>query len=97
VRQLATDLRQATARLDSQVEGVSGDLVGTLTELRGAASSLAGAAGQLQRVMGQLEQPVDDFASTGLYEFTQLIGETRILVALSAGSPRSSSATPQAF
>jgi phospholipid/cholesterol/gamma-HCH transport system substrate-binding protein len=81
VRQLATDLRQATARLDSQVEGVSGDLVGTLTELRGAASSLAGAAGQLQRVMGQLEQPVDDFASTGLYEFTQLIGETRILVA----------------
>ena len=81
VRQLASDLRQATGRLDQRVEGVSGDLVGTLTELRGAASSLAGAAGQLQRVMGQLEQPVDDFASTGLYEFTQLIGETRILVA----------------
>jgi phospholipid/cholesterol/gamma-HCH transport system substrate-binding protein len=81
VRQLASDLRQATDRLDQRVDGVSGDLVGTLTELRGAASSLAGAAGQLQRVMGQLEQPVDDFASTGLYEFTQLIGETRVLVA----------------
>jgi phospholipid/cholesterol/gamma-HCH transport system substrate-binding protein len=24
---------------------------------------------------------VDDFAATGLYEFTQLIGETRLLVA----------------
>jgi phospholipid/cholesterol/gamma-HCH transport system substrate-binding protein len=81
VRRLAPDLRQVTGRLDQQVEGVSGDLAGTLTELRGAASSLAGAAGQLQQVLGQLEQPVDDFAATGLYEFTQLIGETRLLVA----------------
>ena len=81
VRQLAGDLRQATGRLDRQVEGVSGDLVDTLTELRGAASSLAGAAGQLEQVLGQLEQPVDDFAASGLYEFTQLVGETRLLVA----------------
>ena len=81
VRQLATDLRQLTGRLDQQVDGVGGDLVGTLTELRGAASSLAGAAGQLDQLLGQLEQPVDDFAATGLYEFTQLIGETRLLVA----------------
>jgi phospholipid/cholesterol/gamma-HCH transport system substrate-binding protein len=81
VKQLATDLRQLTGRLDQQVNGVGGDLVGTLTELRGAASSLAGAAGQLEQLLGQLEQPVDDFAATGLYEFTQLIGETRLLVA----------------
>jgi phospholipid/cholesterol/gamma-HCH transport system substrate-binding protein len=81
VKHLATDLRQLTGRLDQQVEGVGGDLVGTLTELRGAASSLAGAAGQLEQLLGQLEQPVDDFAATGLYEFTQLIGETRLLVA----------------
>jgi phospholipid/cholesterol/gamma-HCH transport system substrate-binding protein len=81
VRQLATDLRQLTGRVDQRVDGVSDDLVGTLTELRGAASSLAGAAGRLQQVLGQLEQPVDDFAATGLYEFTQLIGETRLLVA----------------
>jgi phospholipid/cholesterol/gamma-HCH transport system substrate-binding protein len=49
--------------------------------LRGAASSTAGAAGRLEQILGQLEQPVDDFAATGLYEFTQLIGETRLLVA----------------
>ena len=47
----------------------------------GAASSLAGAAGRLDHLLGQLDQPVDDFAATGLYEFTQLIGETRQLVA----------------
>lgn len=81
VKQLASDLRQLTGRLDREVEGVSGDLVNTLTELRGAASSLAGAAGQLEQMLGELEQPVDDFAATGLYEFTQLIGETRLLVA----------------
>jgi len=81
VKNLAGDLRQLTARVDQQVEGVSGDLVGTLNELQGAAASLTGAAGQFEQMLGQLEQPVDDFAATGLYEFTQLIGETRLLVA----------------
>jgi phospholipid/cholesterol/gamma-HCH transport system substrate-binding protein len=81
VRQLATDLRQLTGRLDQQVAGVGTDLGDTLTELRGAASSLARAAGQLEQMLGELEEPVDDFAATGLYEFTQLIGETRLLVA----------------
>jgi phospholipid/cholesterol/gamma-HCH transport system substrate-binding protein len=81
VRNLASDLRQLTNRLDQQVDGVSGDLVETLTELQGAAVSMSSAAGQLEQVLGQLEQPVDDFAATGLYEFTQLIGETRLLVA----------------
>ena len=81
VRNLASDLRRLTGRVDQQVEGVSGDLVATLAELQGAAASLTGAAGQLEQILGQLEQPVDDFAATGLYEFTQLIGETRLLVA----------------
>jgi phospholipid/cholesterol/gamma-HCH transport system substrate-binding protein len=81
IRQLATDLRQLTGRLDQQVEGVSTDLGDTLTDLRGAASSTAGAAGRLEQMLGELEEPVDDFAATGLYEFTQLIGETRLLVA----------------
>jgi phospholipid/cholesterol/gamma-HCH transport system substrate-binding protein len=81
VRQLASDLRAVSGRLDQRVEGISTDLVDTLTELRGAASALAGAAGQLDQVLGQVEQPIDDFAATGLYEFTQLVGETRLLVA----------------
>ena len=81
VKNLAGDLRALTARVDQQVVGVSGDLVGTLNELQGAASALTGAAGEFEQMLGQLEQPVDDFAATGLYEFTQLIGETRLLVA----------------
>jgi phospholipid/cholesterol/gamma-HCH transport system substrate-binding protein len=79
IKNLASDLRLLTGRVDQQVEGVSGDLVDTLTELEGAATALTGAAGQFGQILGELEQPVD--AATGLYEFTQLIGETRLLVA----------------
>jgi phospholipid/cholesterol/gamma-HCH transport system substrate-binding protein len=74
IKLLATDLRRLTAKLDQRVEGVGDDVVATLGELQGAAS-------RLDRMLGQVEQPVDDFAATGLYEFTQLIGETRLLVA----------------
>jgi phospholipid/cholesterol/gamma-HCH transport system substrate-binding protein len=81
VRNLASDLRKLTSRVDREVEGVSGGLVVTLGDLQGAATSLSGAAGQLEQILDRLEQPVDDFAATGLYEFTQLIGETRLLVA----------------
>jgi phospholipid/cholesterol/gamma-HCH transport system substrate-binding protein len=81
VRDLARDLRQLTGRVDRQVDGVSGDLVATLTELQGSAAALTGAAGRFEQILGELEQPVDDFAATGLYEFTQLVGETRLLVA----------------
>lgn len=74
VKRLAIDLRQLTAKLDQRVDGVGDDVVATLGELQGAAS-------RLDRMLGQVQQPVDDFAATGLYEFTQLIGETRLLVA----------------
>jgi phospholipid/cholesterol/gamma-HCH transport system substrate-binding protein len=71
---LTADLRDLTAKLDQRFAGVGDDLVATLTELQGA-------AGQLDGLVGDLRQPLDDFASTGLYEFTQLVGETRLLVA----------------
>jgi phospholipid/cholesterol/gamma-HCH transport system substrate-binding protein len=81
VRNLASELRQLTGRVDHEVGTVSGDLVATLTELQGAATALSEAAGRFEGILGDLEQPVDDFAATGLYEFTQRIGETRLLVA----------------
>lgn len=81
MRQLTGETRQLIAALDQRLEGTGGDLVGTLTELRGAASALGGAASELEGLVGGLRQPVDDFAGTGLYEFTQLVGETRVLIA----------------
>jgi phospholipid/cholesterol/gamma-HCH transport system substrate-binding protein len=71
---LTADLRRLTTTLDARVGDVGGDLTLTLNELRAAAE-------QLDAVIGGLRQPLDDFAGSGLYEFSQLVGETRLLIA----------------
>jgi phospholipid/cholesterol/gamma-HCH transport system substrate-binding protein len=78
---LARDLRQLTAKIDQQTDGVGDQLSATLTETRQAASTLERATGQLDELVGELHQPLGDFAATGLYDFTQLVGETRQLIA----------------
>ena len=78
---LAKDLRKVVARLDQGIDGVGSDLVETLDELSGAASSLGGAAQQLDGLVGDLREPLSDFSGTGLYELTNLVGESRALVA----------------
>lgn len=79
--ELARDLRQLTARIGQQTDGVGDQLSATLVETRQAASTLQRAAGQLDELVGELRQPLGDFAATGLYDFTQLVGETRQLIA----------------
>lgn len=81
VKKLAADLRTVSTSLDKRFEGIGGDMVGTLHDLRGAATKLAGAAEELDGAMGDLRQPMRDFGDTGLYEFTNLVGESRELVA----------------
>ena len=81
LRQLTGETRQLIAALDQRLEGTGEDLIGTLAELRGAASALGGAASRLEALVGGVQEPLDDFAGTGLYEFTQLVGETRLLIA----------------
>jgi phospholipid/cholesterol/gamma-HCH transport system substrate-binding protein len=78
---LARDLRALTARLDSQLDGVGEEVSTTLSETRQAANTLRRAAGELEVLVGELRQPLSDFSATGLYEFTQLVGETRQLIA----------------
>jgi phospholipid/cholesterol/gamma-HCH transport system substrate-binding protein len=81
LQRLITDVQGLTGRVDQQVEGVSGNLDKSLTEARSAAAAMHQAADRLNGLIGDLHQPLDDFAGTGLYEFTQLVGETRLLVA----------------
>jgi phospholipid/cholesterol/gamma-HCH transport system substrate-binding protein len=81
LQQLVGDLRRLTAHVDERVGAMGGDVTDTLGELRSAAATLGRAAGQLDGLIGGLHQPLDDFAGTGLYDFTQLVGETRQLVA----------------
>ncbi len=78
---LAKDLRSVASKLDKGMEGVGNDLVETLDELSRAANSLGGAARQLDGMVGDLREPLSDFSGTGLYELTNLVGESRALVA----------------
>jgi phospholipid/cholesterol/gamma-HCH transport system substrate-binding protein len=71
---LTGDLRRLSATLDASAGDVGGELTLTLDELRGAAQ-------QLDAVLGGLREPLDDFTGSGLYEFSQLVGETRLLIA----------------
>jgi phospholipid/cholesterol/gamma-HCH transport system substrate-binding protein len=79
--ELSADLSALTAKLDERLDGLGGDLIGTLDELSGAANALGGAARQLDGMVGELREPLSDFSGTGLYEFTNLVGESRELVA----------------
>jgi phospholipid/cholesterol/gamma-HCH transport system substrate-binding protein len=78
---LAADLRELTAKVDGQFDGIGEEVGATLSETRQAASTLGRAAGELEVLVGELRQPLGDFSATGLYEFTQLVGETRQLIA----------------
>ena len=78
---LTKDLRGIAGKMDQGIEGVGNDLVGTLDELSGAARALGGAARQLDGMVDDLREPLSDFSGTGLYELTNLVGETRALVA----------------
>jgi phospholipid/cholesterol/gamma-HCH transport system substrate-binding protein len=78
---LAGDLRALTAKVDAQSGGIGDEVSATLSETRQAASTLQRAAGELETLVGELRQPLGDFAGTGLYEFTQLVVETRQLIA----------------
>jgi phospholipid/cholesterol/gamma-HCH transport system substrate-binding protein len=81
IRQLGGDLRKVSAKLDQRLDGVGGDLVGTLAELSTAANNLGAAAQQLDGMVQDLREPLSDFSGTGLYELTNLVGESRALVA----------------
>ncbi|MEZ5931383.1 MAG: MlaD family protein [Alphaproteobacteria bacterium] len=81
IKLLGSDLREVSGKLDQRLDGVGGDLVNTLAELSTAANNLGAAALQLDGMVEDLREPLSDFSGTGLYELTNLVGESRALVA----------------
>ena len=78
---LAGDIRQLVGQLTTETAGMGDELGTTLREVQGSVRQLSDAARQLEGVVREVRGPLGDFAGTGLYDFTQLIGETRLLVA----------------
>lgn len=85
---LAGELRQSAAHATAilaTVEGNAGPIMddtrATMAEARRAVGQLAAASEQFAGFVKDNREPLSDFSATGLYEFSQLMAEARVLVA----------------
>jgi phospholipid/cholesterol/gamma-HCH transport system substrate-binding protein len=70
---LATSLR-------TQVDSIGGDAGGAVKKMQQAADGFARVSRQLEGLIADNREGISDFSGTGLYEFTQLMIEARVLV-----------------
>lgn len=81
IQDLSTRLVRLSDNVDQRLAGVTDEVATALADLRGAAGSVGGAADEIDGLVGDLRQPLNDFAGSGMYEFSQLVSETRLLIA----------------
>ena len=65
---------------DEAVNALSGDLRGLIGTIDSTTVSVGGAARQIEALISENREPLRDFSSTGLYEFSALLTESRALV-----------------
>ncbi len=82
------ELRRMTSRANGLLENIEGDVGGVardtravLGSVRNTVAELEVAAAQFTRLLSENREPWSDFSQTGLYEFSQLMSEARVLVA----------------
>lgn len=66
--------------LNKEVTGVGPVATNAMNEVRAAAGEFRRASAVLSDLIERNKGPVDSFASSGLYEFTQLLAEARVLI-----------------
>ena len=71
---LTASLGETLTTLDGELKGIGGDAKSTLSAVRKASEQLA-------IILESNQGAVTDFTASGLYEFTQLLAESRVLVA----------------
>ncbi len=67
-------------RIDSELAGLGGDVRAAIRSVDAAARDVGRAADELAGFIAENREPVETFTASGLYELTQLLSETRILV-----------------
>lgn len=91
VKRLASDLRISTLEftggmsgalqsMEREMDGVGADTRAAIKTLNRSAGHVGDAAEQLAGFIKENREPVQDFSASGLYELTQLLSETRVLV-----------------
>ncbi|MCR9221301.1 MAG: MCE family protein [Alphaproteobacteria bacterium] len=81
VGRIADAVEPHAGPIAAETEGALRDIRTVTQELEGATDDIARAADQAATLMEEARGPVGAFTSTGLYEFTQLVVEMRVLVA----------------
>ncbi len=71
---LTASLGETLTTLDGELKGIGGDAKSTVSAVRKASEQLA-------IILESNQGAVTDFTASGLYEFTQLLAESRVLVA----------------
>ncbi len=81
LRAAGAELELLARDLRGRVAEMSGGADATMAELRETAQSFAEVADELEAMIAENRAPIHDFASSGLYEASQLMTEIRLLVA----------------
>ena len=68
-------------QLAQTLKGVREQSGSTIKELEQTSLAFRNLAGRADRTLASLQQPIDDFGQSGLYDFSQMVRETRQLVA----------------
>ena len=79
-QQTIVEYRALATSLRTQVDGLGGDAGEALKKVQQAADGFARVSRHLDGMIEDNRQGVSDFSGTGLYEFTQLMIEARVLV-----------------
>ncbi|WP_343562405.1 MlaD family protein [Kiloniella sp. b19] len=79
-RETLQAINSAAVQVDALVEDSAPDVRNLLVSLNDTARSFERTSGQLEEMLRENRQPIQDFASTGLYELSSLLSETRALI-----------------
>jgi len=78
---LTDELRSRTGPIVDNAGDVMTDVQVTLTDMRKVAQSINDLSAQVGGMLEETKDPLRDFSQGGLYEFSQFIAESRVLVA----------------
>lgn len=79
-RTAVTEYRALATSLRTQIDGLGTDAESALRTTREAAEGFGRVSRQLEALIGENRQGIRDFSGSGLYEFTQVMIEARVLV-----------------
>lgn len=97
LRNTLESVRRFVDHADAKTSEVSAQLTPAVTELRKTAESLDRLSNELEAVVAENRQPIKDFSGQGLYELTQLLTETRGMVATVTRLAKKIEADPARF